>query len=379
MCLAVLMLDRDYTCPRPRRPEGGPDGGRDADVRWRGIECFVAVGFQNNVSDSTENKRQAKAKFRSDLKAALKKKPDLKAFVFFTNVDLTPGEQEKLEEFAAERGVTHPDIYNRERMREALDRPEGFAIRHEYLRLKMSDADQASFFSRFGRDLEELVTQRFRSVESQLEALKFHLWQSRPLRDLTLQVRLKSPVTAGQLGHFRVFLELEGASDEWRNWSLGGRDDYSTTDTASGPKLLFGVATFWCTQLAPDASPSLLAATFRGPHTRSLYVASEWPSGCPFTPEQLDGLWVRLFVTENMVGLAETVALHSGPYTLLRFSVAGHPVRACHPDRAWPEKLTEEEKRLGWVLYEYGKDWPPQVLDFARTPARRNETGRVEA
>jgi hypothetical protein len=373
MCIHVLMLDRNYSDVQPRRPEGGPDGARDIQAKWKGVECFGAVGFRNKVTDSADDKRAAAQKFRDDLAAALEQRPGLKAFVFFTNVDLTPGEVDDLKQHAFGLGVTHTDVYWRERIRLALDSPEGLALRYQYLEVELSASEQASFFSRFGRDLEALVTQQFRSVEDRLKRLEFLQWQSRPLRDLTLQVRLKAPVTAEELGHFRIFLELEGDFADCRNWYIGGRDDYLTSITPAEPNVWCGVATFCWTQLAPDTAPSLLPTIFRSTHLRSLRVASTWPPGGPFLSEQLHGLCVHLFVTKNLVDLAESVLLHSGPYTLISFSVAGHPVRTSHPNLAWPEKLTEEEKRLGWVLYDCGGDWPWQVLDFTRTPSGRDE------
>jgi hypothetical protein len=78
MCLGVLSLDRRYTDVQPRRPKGGPDGGRDIQATFRGEVVWGAVGFRNQVSDSPEDRREARKKFTSDLDAALKEKPDLK-------------------------------------------------------------------------------------------------------------------------------------------------------------------------------------------------------------------------------------------------------------------------------------------------------------
>ncbi len=90
-------MDRSYSHVDPQRPEGGPDGGRDIEAFRDGIEVWGAVGFQNSVSDSPDDKRQAKAKFIADLETALARKPELKGFAFFTNVDLTDTERNALE------------------------------------------------------------------------------------------------------------------------------------------------------------------------------------------------------------------------------------------------------------------------------------------
>src|SRR5271156_4939384 len=79
MCAAILPLDRSYSQVQPRRPEGGPDGGRDIQAIRNGrTEVWGAVGFQNSVTDSADDKRQAKKKFKDDVDVALGIKPDLK-------------------------------------------------------------------------------------------------------------------------------------------------------------------------------------------------------------------------------------------------------------------------------------------------------------
>lgn len=130
MCLAVLALDRTYSDIRPRRPEGGPDGSRDIECMRLGERCFGAVGFKNNVSDSARDKRDIQQKFKDDVLAARKADEDVKAFVFFCNVDLTPSEISRLDGFAQQHGFSHVDIYWRERLRHALDSVDGLARAH---------------------------------------------------------------------------------------------------------------------------------------------------------------------------------------------------------------------------------------------------------
>src|ERR1700726_2528267 len=81
MCIAVLSLDNQYSKVEPRRPEGGPDQARDLQAFLHGsIVVWGAVGFQNSVTESPEDKRNTRNKFNDDLEAAIEKKPDLKAF-----------------------------------------------------------------------------------------------------------------------------------------------------------------------------------------------------------------------------------------------------------------------------------------------------------
>ena len=72
LCTALLALDRNFSDIRPRRPEGGPDGGRDIECLRGPNVCFGAVGFVNNASDSPKDKKDIKKKFKSDLLSAIK-------------------------------------------------------------------------------------------------------------------------------------------------------------------------------------------------------------------------------------------------------------------------------------------------------------------
>jgi hypothetical protein len=47
MCLALLPLLGPYTREQPRRPKGGPDGGRDIEAVYEGrTTIWGAVGFK---------------------------------------------------------------------------------------------------------------------------------------------------------------------------------------------------------------------------------------------------------------------------------------------------------------------------------------------
>jgi hypothetical protein len=208
MCLAIMCLDRNYADIHPRRPEGGPDGGRDIQAVRDSQLCFGAVGFLNNVSDSLQDKRAIKKKFQEDLTATLDAKPKARAFVFFTNVDLTPGEVEELRSWGMTRGLSFVDIYWRERIRHALDSPEGLAIRFQYLSIPLSETEQASFFSRFGTELEHIVRGGFDSVERKIDGLEFAYWRNGTIREITLELRLRKHEQSRRelREHFRIFL-----------------------------------------------------------------------------------------------------------------------------------------------------------------------------
>jgi hypothetical protein len=161
MCLALLTLDSRFANPKPRRPKGGPDGARDIEVTFEGVETWGAVGFRNSANDSNEDKAWVRQKFQSDLTKALKENEDLESFVFITNVDLTPAELRSLREFAEAKSVTKVEIFYRERMRHLLDSAAGLGFRFTYLGIPLSEAEQVAFFEKFGAQLEDLMLRRF--------------------------------------------------------------------------------------------------------------------------------------------------------------------------------------------------------------------------
>ena len=168
MCLGILALDRSYSDIRPRRPEGGSDGGRDLECKRLGLACFGAVGFLNNACDSASQTTVIRKKFKDDVRSARVADTSVKAFVFFCNIDLTPGETQSLIAFAKAQGFTFVDVYWRERLRMALDGVEGLAIRYQYLSIPLSEAEQAAFFARFGKELENLLQGRFERYSQML-------------------------------------------------------------------------------------------------------------------------------------------------------------------------------------------------------------------
>lgn len=209
LCLAVLQTDRFYSDIRPRQPKGGPDGNRDIQAIYNGEQvAFVAVGFVNGANDSRSQITQIRNKFKSDFTDAKEEYKDLKVFVFFTNILFTTGEKEKLEEYAKDNGITHCDIYDRERIRIALDSPDGLAARFQYLGLRLSDAEQQAFFNRWGDDIQTMISNRFSDVDTKLNRILFLEESKTPLVYFSIGFELKRKYTAEEFGNYRVFCSL---------------------------------------------------------------------------------------------------------------------------------------------------------------------------
>jgi hypothetical protein len=166
------------------------------------------VGFQNGANDSNEQKKQIRTKFSCDLKSALAAKPDLKVFVFLTNLHFTIGEQEEMKEEAQTAGIEHCDILDRERLRIDLDSPAGFFVRFQYLGIPLTEAEQASFLAQYGDRVQEVVSTGFQRLERTLNRILF-LQESRDvLHGVYVWFRLKHNYPANEIGHFRAFVSL---------------------------------------------------------------------------------------------------------------------------------------------------------------------------
>ena len=209
MCIAVLATDKRFSDVRPRHPRGGPDGGRDIQAMYREDQtAFGAVGFVNQANDANEQKKIIKKKFIDDLKNAISTNESFQVFVFFTNINLTIGDKDTLINKAKESGILYCDILDRERIRIVLDSPDGFSIRFQYLNIPLTAEEQASFFSRWGDDIQSVISSGFRKIEGTLDRILFLQEANDPISSLTMSFELTQKYSARDIGHFRVFCYL---------------------------------------------------------------------------------------------------------------------------------------------------------------------------
>lgn len=368
LCAALLATDRAYSRVEPMRPEGGPDGGRDLQALRDGVIVWGAVGFQNSVTDSSEDKRLAKAKFRGDLDVALSRNPELKGFAFFTNVDLTQSERAELEEAARKRGVPFVDVYWRERIRQILDTPEGLALRFQYLSMPLSDAEQAGFFARFGADLQDVVTQQNRSVLTRLEFLH-HV--SRPLWDIRVFLVLRERYAIDDIGNFRALAELHtlrrdqpslwiGTDSELRHF-----DDHGT---------MLGQSTFFWTGKAQEQPNLLPIEGYSGGTTNTVMFGLSFTAS--FTPEILDGRIASFFVTDTLETKLAAVLVSVNGYAILQTSGHGPaPWNRAIPRCPWAQEPNSRGKIDSWkssqTTNQFGLRWPtPEAISDALSKHR---------
>ncbi len=265
MCRSVLALDPHYLDVRPRHPSGGPDGGRDIEAIFDGQrEAYGAVGFHNGANDSDEQKKKIRAKFSSDLKSALAAKPELKVFAFLTNLHFTMGEQSEMKEEARKAGIEQCDVLDRERLRIELDSPAGFFVRFQFLRIPLSEAEQASFLSHYGDRIQEVVSTGFQRVERTLNRILFLQESGDVLSGIYVRFQLKKSFPALEIGHFRAFVSIYlraikfnileiwfGSSDK----SMRFRTDAAGDKNREPSGIVYGIATgAWERQVAIPTS-----------------------------------------------------------------------------------------------------------------------------
>jgi len=243
MCLAVMASDRRFSDVRPRHPRGGPDGARDIEAVFNGVQrVFGAVGFVNQATDSETHKKSAKKKFNDDLTEALKQQPRPEVFVFLTNVNLTVGEKDDLVQGAKTKGIAHAEVFERERIRIALDNPDGLSIRFQYLGIPLSEAEQATFFARWGDDIQGLITDGFGQVQKSLNRIHFLQEATLPLHYFTGVLELDREYKGSEIGHFRAFatMYLKGPIDGLFGLIFGATDNSKRLEARTAEELAKG-------------------------------------------------------------------------------------------------------------------------------------------
>jgi hypothetical protein len=298
----------------------------------------------------------------------MKADPKPRAFVFFTNVDLTPAEVEELTSWGVAQGLSFVDFYWRERIRQVLDSPEGLAIRHQYLGMNMSEAEQASFFSRFGNDLERLMQGRLDTIERKIDGFEFGQWKAGTIRELSLELRFKQYEDSSRQRqeHFRVFLELQSVCGEHRSIALGGRDSFWPNGKGGW---YFGTRTFFWRESVPQSGsvwipPGVLVG---GGIIGSIHFRPQWRPRSPILAEEFRGLSFHLHLTENIIARLASVEFSIDKYVFVRRRLDEARWENARPTLAWPERLSKEEEAVEWRMLEHF-GW----LDLERAPSKRD-------
>ena len=383
LSLAVLALDKRFSDVTPRHPRGGPDGGRDIDAIFQdGRKAFAAVGFVNSACDSTTEKGEIRNKFKADLARALTADNSLKIFVFLTNVALTVGEKDDLVALAKAEGIEVAEVFDRERMRIALDSAEGLGLRFQYLSIPLSDAEQAAFFARWGSGLEQLITESIQAVDSRLERMEFFQEQNRPLTSLSFHFKLQRKVWRSEMPHFRALLVMMfPRSLPMVKLHLGVCDDVDFWPEASAraDPGIFGIA--W-SQITED-EPQVLKRSI-SLRTEPLSQVSGSLNNNDFFGRAILGKDLKdlhrtvlvFFVDAALAELIDQAAIIANEYIVWRADRDELGFDDTVATMKWPIELTSEQLATPWkrVMADIGS----LAIDFsAVTPKRLYQAEKI--
>jgi hypothetical protein len=320
MCLAILALNRKFSDVKPRRPKGGPDGGRDIEARFNDNEIFGAVGFRTSVTDSNEDKRWVKSKFLSDLKSALEANSNLHGIVFFTNVDLTPAEEDDLINSAKQKGLSIVEIYHRERIRIVLDSAEGLGLRFQYLDIEMSKPEQAAFFDRWEKDLESLIIKNFGDIDRKLAKIEFLSQLMSDLQHLSFIIHLKEAYSAEELGEYKFVAQIYDSlsqNEPWDTLYIAGYDSNIKQSDGESEVNMIGIQQLaWYNKEPQLKFNTTIGATYTTEILNSIIHIKG--KSLPFLKmQELNGKSIRFYISENLVDKIKGVFLVANNYIIV--------------------------------------------------------------
>ena len=97
-----------------------------------------------------------------------------------------------------------------ERLRNALDSPEGLIARLQYLDITMSATEQIALVNKFGSELQNAVLARFDRVERTLSHIERYLAFQKPLHRFDVYVSLKGKYSSVDIGDEAILLKVDG-------------------------------------------------------------------------------------------------------------------------------------------------------------------------
>lgn len=401
MCRAVLAIDKRFSNVEPRHPRGGPDGGRDLQATFRQAQvAFGAVGFVNGANDSHEQKRRVEDKFVQDCRKALEADDKPAVFVFFTNLNLTIGETDALIGKAKEAGFVHAEIFDRERIRIALDDADGFSIRFQFLGLHLSEPEQASFFARWGDEIQSVISTGFQRVERTLERIMFLQEASEVMSSIILTFELDRSYTAEEIGHFRAFCRLQlveprheifgilfGSSDRPGRMKASNDDDFIGQPAG----IRHGIGTGqWEWHVNFDKTKETAGADEQNERFESVgggssigmqnveFLAIRYDHDFGFFRFQprislrdIDGCWFMPMLNKSLADKIKVIHIFSNGYKLqeLPRSEFSVDMTSFHPDI--PARFTDEELSDPWVRFRPANGSSTFGMSFSsQTPKR---------
>lgn len=335
-----------------------------------GYPVWGAVGFRDAVTDSLEDKRWVARKFCDDLQAALTEKPTIKAFVFFTNVELTPAEEDALIREGKARGLRYVEVVTRKRLRILLDNPAELRLPIKDLNVPVSESERTSFFERFGAQLESLMLKQLEGVEKQLARLEFFQDCETPLTSVSVLVKLNHEDPPTELGHFRILVQVLNVqkSEPHPTLCLASRDGYPSWRHRDDQSTIMGVN---CLMWSRHPKGEMHAAS----------DGQQVPQQNFGTLGDLDQRHLFVYVTKPLLDRIRGIGVQANGYVLALAEKERLVPIDIAPPMPWPEPLTEMERAVPWIellLKADGISLPPPAwptknwyLDFSvSTPSK---------
>lgn len=383
LCQAVLSIDKRFSNVKPRQPRGGPDGGRDLDAKYENVRlAFGAIGFQNSVNDSDLEKRQAIKKFEADLERALAEENKLKVFIFFTNINFTVKQKDSLNNLAKIKGIEYCEIYDRERIRIVLDSPDGFSIRYQYLQLPLSEAEQAAFFSKWGNELQNIISESFEKFDERLSRIQFNLESNRPLRYLAFAIQLSKPISIKELPHFRALLSIfsQSAKSPYQQLHLAVTNNSSRNTKEYNENINDGVAgAFWEKNVNEtiQTSRAIRYEPMKFISATAGYSEFDYNEKIP-SLSNLDENMFAFFVNKNLVDYISDIKIYANEYLIWSGSKSelSFDKPMSEPETSW--EFSKKEMKDEWtrIMLKAGTGY----FDFSSfTPARMFESKITKA
>lgn len=141
LCAGVLAIN-DFVDLDPQAPVGGPDDRKDILAQRAGLQYVCAVFFPPTPQTFGAIRR----KFLQDREGVERHGAD--AFVFLLNQRLSLTQRQQL----LELGGPNDHLYHLERLRLALDSPQGYGLRQEFLRRSTTIEELIAYLSTLSSD-----------------------------------------------------------------------------------------------------------------------------------------------------------------------------------------------------------------------------------
>ena len=360
-----------YRDCRLRRPQGGPDGGCDvlAELTNGTGGVVVAVGFKNDAGPAASDRAWVEKKFRSDLSRALRFKARAVGFVFVTNVDFTPDKKEDLRAEANQKGFQHAELIDREHLRLALDRPEGFFVRLRYLDIPMTTEEQFRMLAAVGTGIERL-TARVQAVESEVQDVSAQRALDSPIKTLGWAFGFRKPPKR-PLGRHSVLMVWPGLAEVAPQVAFF--EEISLSKSRGQSSTVFA----WRPGMRQERM--LGAGTMFGGDSQkaSLQISNlvDWPFEQRTTIYQLMRYGLRVFATVGIAGWASSMVLTMNELTIVDSPIPDPRVYLATAQPRWQSGAPTKLSGIQWkalAISETDRIWqalrprPPAVPH--RTP-----------